>query len=296
MFGIFNIHKRAGWTSHGVIQRVRRLAGRARTGYAGTLDPLAEGVLVVCVGPATRLLNYVQQMPKQYVATFMLGRRSPSDDLETPVETLSDPPRPTLAEVEAALKRFTGEIHQRPPAYSAVKVEGRRAYELARQGAELALAPRPVQVDRLLVRRYDYPSLELEIDCGSGMYVRSLGRDVAEALGTHAVMTNLVRCAVGPFRLDDAIDAAGMGDEPLLQRLQSPLMVVSHLPRLVLSAEQVAWVHRGMLVRNADFALPTSLPPNAAFAAIDERGGLVAILKEARPGLLRPSPNFRQSE
>src|SRR5690606_37995491 len=123
MFGVININKPSGWSSRATLTRVERLVRPLKVGHAGTLDPLAAGVLVACLGPATRLIEHIQQMPKEYQATFLLGRRSPSDDVDSDVELLVDPPQPTRAEIEAALPTFTGVIDQRPPAFSAVKIE-----------------------------------------------------------------------------------------------------------------------------------------------------------------------------
>lgn len=155
-----------------------------KVGHAGTLDPLATGVLVVCLGPATRLIQYVQQLPKRYTGTFLLGRRSASDDIEEEIVELQNVAVPTIDEVLAVLPRFTGTIQQRPPIYSAIKVKGQRAYDLARAGQDLQLDARPVVIHDLRVVRYEYPELVLDIGCGSGTYIRSLGRDIAESLAT----------------------------------------------------------------------------------------------------------------
>jgi len=296
MFGVVNLNKPVGWTSRDAVDRVKRLVQPAKAGHAGTLDPLARGVLVVCIGPATRLIEYVQQMPKEYRATFLLGRRSASDDVETEVEILTDAPVPTLAQLEETLPQFIGTISQRPPAFSAVKVEGRRAYQLARRGHAVALAPREVEIYRLSDERYEFPELELWIRCSSGTYVRSVGRDLAKALRTQAVMSALVRTAVGEFRLENSIDAKGLDEERLRSALMSPMTAVAHLPRLALSPAKVFEVQRGGLIRTED--LPVDLQGLMAgpVAAVDGSGRLIAILKEARPGLLKPSPNFLAGE
>lgn len=285
MFGIVNLNKPRGWSSRDAVNRVQRLARPAKAGHAGTLDPIAEGVLVVCIGAATRLIEFVQQAPKEYNATFLLGRRSVSDDIETDLEFLADAPRPSLEEIEDALPRFTGPIDQRPPAFSAVKINGQRAYKLARRGELVETTLRRVEVYALAVARYEYPELALSIRCSGGVYVRSLGRDLAESLETSAVMSALTRTAVGEYRIEDSLDPRGL-DLPRLQAgVLSPLTAVSHLPRMVLSASQLEHIDRGGLLAAA------SPGPIAAF---DEAGKLAAILKEARPGLLRPSPNFLQ--
>jgi tRNA pseudouridine55 synthase len=296
MFGLVNLNKPVGWTSRDALNRVEGLVRPVKAGHAGTLDPLATGVLVVCIGPATRLIEYIQRMPKQYRATFLLGRRSASDDLETDVEAVANAPIPTVDEVSAALPRFVGRIEQRPPAFSAVKVDGRRAYQLARRGVALDVSPRTVQVHQLAVARYEYPELELLIRCSGGTYVRSVGRDIADALGTHAVMSALVRTAVGSFSVEDAINPRGMNKERLGIALISPRAAVAELPTMVLTPEQVVHVQRGGLVAAEEIEACLGQPAPAETAVVNETGALIAVLKEARPGLFKPSPNFLQTE
>src|SRR5262249_26447014 len=156
----------------------------------------------------TRLIDYVQQMPKRYQAVFLLGRSSPTEDIEGVVTELIDPPTPSLAEIESAAVKFVGVIQQRPPAFSALKVDGQRAYKLARRGQTVELQPRPITVYSLQVIDYAYPALTLNIQCSGGTYVRSLGRDLAESLGTSAVMSLLERTAIGSFHVAEAIDPA----------------------------------------------------------------------------------------
>src|SRR5262249_38502818 len=146
-----------------------------------------------------------QQMRKQYIATFQLGRQSETNDIEGDVNEVPNAPQPSRSALDLVLPRFVGDIQQRPPAHSAIKIAGRRAYKLARKGAEFELVPRTVTVHRLDVLRYDYPTLELAIECGSGTYVRALGRDIAAALETSTVMLALERTAIGPFLVDDAV-------------------------------------------------------------------------------------------
>lgn len=297
MFGVININKPQGWSSRATLARVERLVRPVKVGHAGTLDPLAEGVLVACLGPATRLIEHVQQMPKEYQATFLLGRRSPTDDVDGEVELLADPPEPSREAVEQSLLWFTGVIEQRPPAFSAVKIEGQRAYALARKGRVVETSLRQVEVYSLTLDRYEYPELDLSLRCSSGTYVRSIGRDLAERLGTAAVMSALVRTAVGPFRVGEAMDPRAPNLERLQTHLQSPLAAVPQLPRLDLSDLQVFEVQRGGLISVEH--LPQELRGVAAsgaglIAGVDARGELIALLKEARPGWLKPSPNFLQ--
>ena len=189
MFGLLNINKPSGITSRRVVDRVARLVKPLKAGHAGTLDPLASGVLVVCVGQATRLIEYVQRMPKRYRATFLLGRSSPTEDVEGEVSELAGAPEPSRAQIEQAAQGMLGQLAQRPPAFSAIKVAGRRSYDLARAGQAVELEPRTITVYGIDLIAYRYPELELDIRCGSGTYVRTLGRELAERLGSCAVMS-----------------------------------------------------------------------------------------------------------
>ena len=146
--GLLNVDKPAGITSRDAVDLVQRLARPAKVGHAGTLDPLATGVLVICVGSATRLIEYVQRMPKRYVGTFLLGRSSATEDVDGPITLLADPPIPATDQVEAAAEKFVGSLLQRPPVFSALKLAGRRAYDLARRGEAVELKPRPIEVYR----------------------------------------------------------------------------------------------------------------------------------------------------
>src|SRR4051794_35563280 len=179
--GLLVLDKPVGITSRDAVDRALGwFPPKTRVGHTGTLDPLASGVLVLCVGRATRLTEYVQAMGKTYVADVMLGGRSATDDAEGPITLVAVHRIPDRAAVEEALSHFVGRIEQVPPAYSAAKVGGRRAYDLARRGADVALAPRTVRVDAIDVRAFDYPRLTLEVRCGKGTYVRSLARDLGE--------------------------------------------------------------------------------------------------------------------
>ena len=279
------LNKPAGITSRQAVDCVLQLAPGIKAGHAGTLDPLATGVLVVCLGRATRLIQYVQQLPKQYEATFLLGRRSDTLDTEGHVELLPDAPWPTRRQIEQLLPRFTGRVLQTPPAFSAVKVRGRRAYELARAGKQPRLKPRPVEIHELHLLDYQYPELKLRIGCGAGTYVRTLGSDLAQALGTAAVMSRLCRTRVGSFRLEEAVVPDELDAETLPRVVLPPLRAVEHLESCELSPEQLRALARGR---------PPRLPrrePGVRIAAVDSRGALAAVL-ESTPRGWRIAQNF----
>ncbi len=275
MFGLVNLNKPAGWTSRDAVNRVQRIIKPVKAGHAGTLDPIATGVLVLCLGPATRLIEHVQRMEKRYVGTFLLGRRSPSDDVEIEPELLPEAPEPTLAAIEAALPSFTGDLQQIPPAYSAIKIGGKKAYNLARAGKPPEMQPRPVTIHAIGVVRYDYPELVLDIRCGSGTYIRSLGRDLAESLGTAAVMSALERTAIGRFTIADALPGKEVTAEALAANLRPPLDALAETPQRMVTPDEESELRFGRAI-----AAAANAPPAAA--AVNAAGGLVALVQLKR--------------
>ena len=213
--GVLNLDKPTGVTSREVVDRVARPLRGVKVGHAGTLDPLASGVLVVCVGAATRLIEFVQRMPKTYRTVVRLGATSDTLDADGHVVAVASPRVPKESEVLAALAGQVGTIEQRPPAFSALKVAGRRAYDLARAGLEVELAPRPVTIDRIDLLGYAWPRLELKIACGGGTFIRSIARDVGEALGCGGLVEVLVRTRIGPFTQAEAIDPMSLTAESI---------------------------------------------------------------------------------
>jgi tRNA pseudouridine55 synthase len=306
--GVLNLDKPAGITSRQAVDIVKRLARPARSGHAGTLDPLATGVLIACVGSATRMIEYVQRMPKAYRATFSLGCTSPTEDTEGEITELSDPPRPTRDEIATVAARFVGRIDQRPPAFSALRLSGRRAYDLARRGKAVELAARPVDIYHIEVVAYAYPELVLDVECGSGTYIRSLGRDLAQALGTGAVMSALRRTAIGDFRVADTVDPKRLTPENWSTYLQPALRAVEYLPRVTLTAMEAVRIRNGLTIgtkaegggRKAEIATfsrisqgresPQKHPEE--FAAVDEAGQLIGIIIPHGPDELRPLRNL----
>ena len=289
LFALLNINKPAGVTSRDVVNHVQRIVRPAKVGHAGTLDPLARGVLVVCLGPATRLIEYVQRMPKRYTGTFLLGRSSDTDDIEGEVVELDNPSQPTRAQIEAVLPELTGEIDQQPPIYSALKIAGKRAYDLARRGEAVELASRKVQVHELRVVDYRYPELRLDVACGSGTYIRALGRDLAALLGTAAVMSDLVRTAIGDFHVADAVSLDAINAETIAAALLPPTRAVSLLPSIDLTADEGSRVANGQTIPNR---WQRSEKEIVAFAP---DGRLAAVLVPRNPQQLRPLRNFLQA-
>jgi tRNA pseudouridine55 synthase len=256
--GILNLDKPIGLTSRDVVDHVVRLVRPAKAGHAGTLDPLATGVLVVCVGHATRLINLVQEGRKRYLAQFLLGQRSNTDDITGNIEPGGDWTHVTEELLAALLPEFTGRISQVPPQFSAIHVQGRRAYDLARRGEVVELAARPVEVFTLRLTDFRPPEFELEIVCGSGTYVRSIGRDLGQRLGCGAVMSRLRRSAVGPFDVAQAVTQEALTAGTLDQFLQPAICAVSHLPQRTLNTDEVIAVRRGQSLAGVT---PAKTPP-----------------------------------
>ncbi len=275
--GILVIDKPQGVTSRAAVNRVQAwFPGKTRIGHTGTLDPLATGVLVVCVGLATRLTEYIQQMDKVYRATIRLGARSDTDDAEGAISATPGVRPPPLPVIARSVGEFVGEIDQVPPAYSAARVSGERAYRLAHQGREVRLRPRLVSIYEVQLLNYEYPILALEIRCGKGTYIRSLARDLGDRLGCGGYIESLRRTRVGPFRERDALqlDADAVTAR---SRLQPPVAALAHLPRVMLEGDQSRRLRQGQ---------PVPLPSESAenlqagtqhVAAFDHTGRLVAV-------------------
>ncbi len=204
--GIFAVYKPKGPTSFGVIKKLRQLTGIKKIGHAGTLDPLARGILVVGIGrEATRKLREIVESEKEYVATIKFGAESMTDDEAGEKTKIEYKKRPTRLEVEKELLKFIGKILQEPPAFSAIKVKGVRAYKLARRGEEIKLKKRPVQVREIKIIKYKWPILKIKIISGPGFYVRSLARDLGLKLKVGGYLADLERTRVGQFKKSKAI-------------------------------------------------------------------------------------------
>ncbi len=205
MFGFLNVYKPKGKTSHDVVAILRRVTKVKQIGHTGTLDPFAEGVLPICIGKATRLIEYLKD-DKAYVATVQLGKSTTTYDTEGEVVNVSDK-KIGLAEIEPELNKFRGEIEQLPPIYSAIKVNGKKLYEYARKGEEVEIKPRKVTINELKVVNFDFETqqLELYIDCSKGTYIRSIANDLGEALGVYGHLIKLVRVKAGSFLIENSI-------------------------------------------------------------------------------------------
>jgi tRNA pseudouridine55 synthase len=287
------LDKPAGQTSTDAVALVKRLFGAARVGHAGTLDPLATGALPIAFGEATKTVAFVQDGRKVYRFTVRWGVETDTDDAEGTLTATSDV-RPGRADIEAALPAFVGEIMQRPPAFSALKVDGQRAYDLARSGTPLVLDERPVSIHRLeLVDCPDGDHAVFEAECGKGTYVRALARDLARRLGTHGHVVTLRRLVVGPFdeptmvTLDALIAVREAGDSQSLDRFLSPISVaLSALPQIAVGASDAARIGRGqpVLIRGRDAPV--------AGAAYATHGARAIAVGEIAEGAFHPKRVF----
>jgi tRNA pseudouridine55 synthase len=289
--GLLVVDKRAGITSRQVVNHVIHWFPRfTRIGHAGTLDPLATGVLVVCVGMATRLAEYVQRMPKVYRAGILLGSRSDTDDTEGTVQhfDFKDPP-PGEARLLEVLQSFVGEIEQIPPAHSAAKIAGRRAYDLARQGKEVVLEPRRIKIHGIELLAYAYPHLDIRVRCGKGTYIRSLARDLGDRLEIGGLIESLRRTSIGPFEETTATRL-----EATAETARSSLLPVSaavrDLPRVTIDDDMSHRLRQGQTISLPDHqSVSGSRDQSGELAVFDSGGELVAIALLSPDGQIRPA-------
>ncbi|MCB1052253.1 MAG: tRNA pseudouridine(55) synthase TruB [Acidobacteria bacterium] len=254
--GFFALDKPIGASSHDMVASCRRVLPRGtKVGHGGTLDPFAQGVLVIGVGKATRFFDRLHRFPKTYAAVIRLGLLTDSLDLTGTV--LSSQPVPSIdqAQLDLVASRFVGELSQMPPAFSAKKVDGVRAYQMARKGQDVVLRPQQIRIDQLELRLLDAEHLQLTVTCSTGTYVRCLGRDIAEAFGTVGHLVELVRESVGPFERISALNPAQFDRDQILQGLIPIHQVFPELAQIQLSRED--YEH---LLNGRPFSAP-NLPP-----------------------------------
>lgn len=304
--GFLNLYKPSGITSMDALRRVKRSTGVRRKsgkiGHAGTLDPLAQGVLPICFGQATRLMEQVVAGRKRYQMTVCLGAVSPTYDAEGDITPVADPAGIDPETVRRALKPFIGVIQQTPPMYSALKVDGKRLYDLARAGREVARQPRPVEIHAITVNALDLPLLSLTVDCGKGTYLRSLAHDLGQSLGCGGYVTELTRTHVGRFNASDgitpdALESAGADWPQLIYPIDWALR---ELPSLSLDATQARAIRNGQPITAGDvvdsrsFAAANGIDgrPSAAHEqrrAYDDNDAFLALV-ELQPELRHWQP------
>jgi tRNA pseudouridine55 synthase len=285
--GLIILNKPSGPTSRDLVNLVARLLPRTKVGHAGTLDPLASGVLVLCVGTATRLTDEIHDLSKSYRTVIRLGARSDTHDALGSIVAIYGPQVPGLPELHDALKPLRGNVMQQPPEHSALKIKGKRAYDLARAGRDVVLAPRVVQIDRIEVIGYAWPHLELEIDCSKGTYIRSIARDLGLALGCGGYVEELVRTRIGPFTLEESIGPEYVSADSMARILRPSLEAVGHLRRFVLDDAQIAAVKQGRSIALEEILGADQ--PEAMVALVDRDSRLVALAEaDADRKVLQP--------
>ncbi|NNL31137.1 MAG: tRNA pseudouridine(55) synthase TruB [Gemmatimonadetes bacterium] len=297
---VLPVDKPEGPTSHDVVAMARRGLGTRRVGHTGTLDPFASGLLVLCVGRATRLAEYLSGLDKRYAAEARLGVSTDTLDREGELIEEDDGWKTVKIEaVEAALRTLEGRIQQVPPQYSAKKVGGEAMHRKARRGESVDLAPVAVDVYELQLLRFEPPTVTFGVHCSTGTYVRALARDLGKALGVGAHLTALRRTSVGPFDLEDAVEANDLGQADAVEASRvSPLAALSHLPTLQVADDVAARVRHGQRVRmgtpgvGAD-ALPVDAVAGSAarLVAVAHADDLVAVGR-LEDGVLKPAKVF----
>ena len=276
--GIVVVDKPAGMTSHDVVGRCRRIFGTRKVGHAGTLDPMATGVLVIGIERATKILGLLSGTSKSYVATIRLGRSTTTDDAEGDV--VSDVPATDVTDsaIRDGIAALRGEIAQRPSAVSAIKVGGKRAYQRVREGEEVELAPRTVRIDRFEVsairREGAFVDIDVDVDCSSGTYIRALARDLGEALGVGGHLTALRRTRVGRYGLDHARTLEELAEQPSLSYTLDAACLLG-FPRRDITAEQAVDAGHGRPLPAAGI--------EGVYAATDPAGRVLALLEDRGP-------------
>ena len=279
-FGLIVVDKPVGPTSHQIVGLVRKGTGIRKVGHAGTLDPRASGVLVLCLGPATRLSEFLSNTAKEYEAVVRFGASTRTFDTDGEV-TRRTGQAPTRRQIEAVLPRFQGDIIQKPPPYSAIKVQGRKAYEMARAGEEPSLEPRQIHISRLEIRSYTSPDLALIVECSAGTYIRSLAHDLGEAVGTGAHLAALKRTKAGPFRIQEAVPLPMLEVGFLTGKWEQHMRPASDaLPELAAVEVDEAAVAR---LRDGH-RIPSGGQAEGLAKALSLDGELVAILEAADEG------------
>ena len=273
--GVLNLNKAAGATSFAAVRRLRELSGARRVGHAGTLDPLATGVLPILFESATRLADFAHQLPKEYLAEVHLGFTTPTDDAEGDPEPVASPAELTEEDVRSALEGFVGRIQQEPPVYSAVKLQGERAYRRARRGEDPKPQAREVEIESaelLEFRPGERASARIRVVCGSGTYLRALARDLGAALRVGGYLGVLVRSAYGPLRIEDAVEMEALTrGEDIEARLAPSELMLPAMEAVKLTVDQEAMVRQGRPVR----VLPE--PGPGPLRAHNPAGRLVAL-------------------
>ena len=290
--GIVVVDKPAGMTSHDVVGRCRRIFGTRKVGHAGTLDPMATGVLVIGIERATKILGLITATSKSYAATIRLGRTTTTDDAEGEVLQDVSAVHLTDEQIRAAIEPLRGEISQRPSAVSAIKIGGKRAYQLVREGEQVELAARPVHIDRFDItairRGGPFVDVDVEVDCSSGTYIRALARDLGEALGVGGHLTALRRTRVGGYGLDHARTLEELADNPTLSYDLDAACLAAFARRDITAAEAADTSHgRPIAAAGIEGIYAATDPSGRVQALLEDRGDRTKSVVVIRPATMR---------
>jgi tRNA pseudouridine55 synthase len=293
--GILNVDKPPDMTSHDVVNAVRRMVGQRKVGHAGTLDPMATGVLLICLGQATRVSEYLMSGRKLYRATIVLGTATDTYDAQGKVTSSGGRTSFDHGEIETALKRFVGSIDQVPPIYSALKRDGQPLYKLAREGKKVELSPRPVEIDRISLFDWTPPSMIVEVSCSPGTYVRSLAHDLGERLGSGAHLAALVRLGSGRFSLQDAVSLERLEEafrhEQEDRYLMPPDEALLDWPAMVVGSDEASSLAHGQAISAAPPTKDTGATGLCRAYSLD--GQFLAILAfDPKAGRWQPQKVF----
>ena len=272
LWGILPVDKPEGWTSHDVVDRVRKALNTRKVGHAGTLDPLATGVLVICVGKATRLSPYLTAHTKRYTAVIQFGARTDTMDSDGTVIERSDAIPDSLAEIEQILPGFRGDIEQTPPMFSAKKIDGQRLHRLARAGQTVEREATSIRIESLVIRSFDPPDLTLDVVCSKGTYVRVLADDIGQTIGCGAHITALRRTACGPINLDLCKNVEALDTDV---HLMDPNEALADMPQVVVTAEMAERFIHGQTLPATGISAPVQ--PRVPVRVLNETGDLLGI-------------------
>ncbi len=293
--GILNIDKPYGITSMDVVRRIKRASGQRRVGHGGTLDPIATGVIAVCLGQATRLMEDIVGGSKTYLASVHLGSATDTYDALGKITAQCDASHISIADVESAITTFVGDIQQVPPMFSALKRGGKRLYDLARAGIEVEREPRPVTVHSITLKDWEPPTVTLQVDCGKGFYMRSLAHDLGQTLGCGGNLKTLTRARSGSFTLEDAIsldDAEEhFANDAWHEIMHSPDIAIQSLPALIISKRVEDMIRNGRAFDSSDTTTQAQHGERCRAYTIDGRF-LATVLFDANIRKWRPEKVF----
>lgn len=298
--GVLPVYKPAGWTSHDIVAKARKLLATKRIGHAGTLDPNVTGVLLLCVGRATRIVEYLQEMPKEYVAEMLFGFATDTEDLSG--ETIDQVANVQLSEqqIQMAVSRFTGTIQQIPPMFSALRHQGQRLYDIARSGMEVKREPREITIYELDIEEISldrqYPLMRLRVVCSKGTYMRTLCKDIGKALGYPAVMSSLVRTASADIPYTRCVNMEQMLTDNDPQQLAKQYFIpvdqaLSHIPIYTVEAQVAHRLKNGQKIRLTEPPLPNNSDAPALLRIYDHSTGFIGLCWHDN-GLLIPEKMF----